>query len=592
MKTGRNDPCVCGSGKKYKNCCLSSAGKLPFDGHLKLQATVEDAIAHHQAGRWNQAEQLYRQLLEKDPQDPNLLHLMGLIFLHRREYSPAIANIRRALEYWPDESIFISNLGAALHASGELREAEKCYRKLLEFKADFAEAYNNLGTVLQDQGSVDEAIDCFRRAVSLNPNYWDARSNLLLAMQYSSYYSSREIFNEHLRFGCDLESSVESKEWSADRYNGLNEKLRIGYVSADFNNHSVASFIEPVLKGHDKDRFDVYCYYNNFIVDEVTLRFMSMVKNWVPCKGMADVELASRIQADRIDILVDLSGHTSGNRLPVFARKPAPMQVTWIGYPGTTGLKSIDFRITDACVDPEYFNEVQNSEFLLRLPPVPLYQPPNIDILPNELPALKSGIFTFACLNRVVKISQKAVELFAAILSSIPKSRLILGYIDDKEIEFALAEKFRQHGVSQDRIIFKEKLSFQEYLHLHHEIDLALDSFPYNGGTTTWHSIWMGVPVLSLLGDRPCSRSGLSIQNIMGLSEFVIDNETNFLAAAVSFSNNLTKLSSIRARLALREGFRGGAHQVSIVGDFEKAIVSAWEARRKQHSGASIYSSK
>jgi predicted O-linked N-acetylglucosamine transferase (SPINDLY family) len=456
----------------------------------------------------------------------------------------------------PDYAEAYNNLGNSLRDQGKLDEAIACYRQALLIKPDYAEAYNNLGNSLRDQGKLDEAIACYRQALSIQSDSATTAttySNLLLTMQYMSTVTPAEVFSEHQRYAERYETPLKANWLPHPNSRVPDRRLRIGYVSGDFRNHAVTFFIEPILASHDKSQVEIYCYYNHTRHDSHTERIAAYADHWLVCSWMSDEALADRIRADGIDILVDLSGHTAYNRLPMFARKPAPLQATWIGYAGSTGITAMDYRITKAGMDPPGLTERYHSETLLRLPDTGVaYRPADDCPLVNPLPALTSGEFVFASLNNPIKTNPSVVELWARILNALPHARLMLGSMTDSGTRQRVIDQFGQAGVATDRLILQPRMSLNDYLALHHKIDLALDPFPYNGGTTTMHALWMGVPVITLAGEHTVSRCAVSLLSRVGLDEFITHNEEDYFQLAVRMAQDLPGLDRIRQFLRER----------------------------------------
>ncbi|HJV75034.1 MAG TPA: tetratricopeptide repeat protein [Noviherbaspirillum sp.] len=477
---------------------------------------------------------------------------MGLAYAAKDNLDEAIQRYQTALALKPDFTHAYNALGAALVKRGELDEATKCFQSVLALEPDFADAHNNLGIIFQVQGKPDEAIAAFRKTIALKPDHVDAHQCLLLAMLYSARYTPAEIFAAHRQFGERFEAPLKPFWPKHDNPRDKNKRLKIGYVSGDFNGHSVAFFFLPILAYHDKSQVEVFCYYNNHKRDEITGWIATRSDHWTPCKGWSDEMLAERIQQDGIDILVDLSGHTPLNRLLTFARKPAPIQITWIGSPATTGLSAMDYRLTDAAMDPPGMTEAFHTETLLRLPASCQFQPAANRPPVNELPALTQGVFTFSCLNNLAKITDEAIALWAQILHALPQARLILGNVNDLKTRQRLAGAFAHLGVSEDRLVLQPKLPLEAFLALHQLIDMALDPFPYTGGTTSLHALSMGVPVLTLSGDSPVSRSGAAAMTAFDLPDFITQSKDEYVRRAVEYANNLHKLNEVRQTLKKR----------------------------------------
>ncbi|MBN8767103.1 MAG: tetratricopeptide repeat protein [Thiobacillus sp.] len=501
---------------------------------------------------------------------------LGEVFYAQGLLDEAIASHKRALEIRPDSAETCNSLGTALRERGRLDEAALYGRQALQIKPDFAEAYNGLGNTFQAQGRLGDAVACYRQALSLKPDSTITYSNLLYTMQYMDTVTPAEIFSEHQRYAERFETPLKAHWRPHANRRDPERRLRIGYVSADFYNHAVAFFIEPILAGHDKSRVEIYCYYNHIKRDAHTDRIAAHADHWLACSKMSDEQLAERIRADGIDILVDLSGHTGYNRLPVFARKPAPVQATWIGYAGSTGLTAMDYRITNAEMDPPGLTERYHSESLVRLPDSGVAYRPAPDCPPvNPLPALSADTFVFASLNNLIKINPSVARLWASILEALPHARLMLGNMTDDGIRQRVVEQFGQAGVGADRLILQPRMSFSEYLALHHTIDLALDPFPYNGGTTTMHSLWMGVPVVTLAGEHVVSRVGVSALARLDLNAFITHSEEEYLQRTLQLARDLPGLERIRQ--SLRGRMSGANHEAgSIARQLESAYREMW----------------
>lgn len=498
-------------------------------------------------------------------------------YLISRNQSEAAKNIiSKGIEKFPANANFHFYLGNLYLDENNNDAAVASYRAALAIKPEYPEVLSNLGNALKAQGNLDEAVKSLRAALALKPDFSDAFSNLLFALLYHGGYAPDAVFAEHLRFAQLFEAPLKQRWPLHANRRDPHKRLKVGYVSGDFRNHSVAFFIEPVLETHDKSAFEIFCYYNHVVHDHVTERLQTKVEHWLSCAGMTDDQLAARIVADGIDILVDLSGHTACNRLLTFARKPAPIQATWIGYQATTGLASIDYRITDAAMDPPGTTEQFHSETLLRIPASAQFQPPVGGPSVNPLPALSTAQFTFGCLNNLAKISQEAVHLWSRILTALPHARLMLGNVAGAETKERLIAMFALENIGEDRLLLQPKVPLGDYLELHHQIDLGLDTFPYNGGTTTLHSLNMGVPVIALAGDTPVSRAGVAILSGAGLSEFATYSEDEYVARAIEVAGDLTKLNEIRQTLRERASSLFSAEPEQVTRPLEEAYRRIW----------------
>lgn len=502
-------------------------------------------------GELDKSLEYYRRALIIRPEYADAWYNIGCVLSEQGKRNEAMESYRKAIGIFPDYAVAHNNLGVVLREVGQHQEAIAASKRAIELMPDFAEPYINIGNALPWLGRIDESIRAYRKALELKPDHPIAWSNLLLTLLYDDRLSPAEMFAESRRFGEQFESAVRNT-WP-DHANSREEerRLKIGYVSADLRDHAIAYFIEPILASHNKSKFEVYCYYNHQLQDAMTVRLRSLADHWCQCDRMSDEQLSAQIQMDGIDILVDLSGHTAFNRLPVFARRPAPIQINWIGYIGTSGLSAMDYRLTDEHLDPVGLTENFHSERLIRLPAAFTFRADASAPPVNALPTLDGNMFTFASLNNPAKLNEKVVALWARILNAVPHSRLMLGNAQARQGRWLL-QLFAKHGVGEDRLLLLPRVSLKEYLEAHHRIDLALDPFPYNGGTTTNYAMWMGVPVVALAGDRPISRVGVCNLMRVGLPEFVAHSEDEYVDIAVKHSRDPNALNELRQSLRER----------------------------------------
>jgi predicted O-linked N-acetylglucosamine transferase (SPINDLY family) len=535
--------------------------------------------ALYRLGRAGEAVDVFREFVTRCPDDPRGHHNLGLALAARGAYEDAVPELELALKLRPDYPDACNSLGVALEALGRADEAQEHYRRAIAQKDDFADAWSNLGTSLTEQGRVGEAVEALQKALGIRP---DPRtgSNLLLAISYSSVFDPNDLYHAHTDWAAAHADPLLPTTLARIADPSPDRRLKVGYVSADFRTHTVSGFIERLLTHHDRNRFHVTCYANVPRPDDTTDRLRRLADSWRPVAHLSDTEVADQIAADEIDILVDLSGHTAGNRLLVFARKPAPVQMTLFGYPSTTGLKAIDYRISDPVADPPGESGEQYAEAVLRLPEVAwVYRPPDAAPLPNSLPGLGGRSFTFGCLNNAAKLSDACTEAWARILKAIPKSRLVVLGGRSAEAARAVTERFSLLGVASDRLEVVYRLPPAEYFEAYQPIDLALDPFPYNGGVTTCDALWMGVPVLTVTGTDYRSRQGATILTNLGLPEFVADSSDKLVELAASWADQRAGLADLRGSLRdmLRESPIADAPRY--VGNLEAAFRGAWQAR-------------
>jgi predicted O-linked N-acetylglucosamine transferase (SPINDLY family) len=484
------------------------------------------------------------------------LSQQGIVLQDLAQLEDAAALFRKVLEIDPEFAEGYSNLGNVQNMLGQLDDAVASYTRALEIKPDLAEAHGSLGSALKGLGQLDEAVASFRRALDLNRDMYKVHDNLLMALQFQSEITAQELFDEHKRFGEQFEVPLKPHWPTHANSRDPDKRLKIGYVSGDFYEHAVAYFIEPVLANHEKTQVEVFCYANRRWEDAVTARLKACADRWVPCADLGDDELAQRIQDDGIDILVDLAGHTSHNRLLTFARKPAPIQITYIGYLGTSGLSAMDYRLTDRYAEAEGA-ERYHSEELLRLPDSQwCYRPPE-DLASASpiapLPALANRYLTFGSFNNTNKITPDSIVLWASLLRSLPTSRLLI--VTSTDLRQSLTQQFEKQGIAAERIDYRDRMKADEFRQALQQVDITLDPYPNNGATTTCESLWQGVPVLNLVGARNLSRNGLSVLSAAGLPEFAAATQEEYIQVATRFANDLPALAAIRA--GMRERLKG-----------------------------------
>lgn len=535
-----------------------------YDAALRLdrglwQAWFNKGLLLQSRGELESAEQCCRQALGIRPDFAPAWYNLGNLLYQRGNTSEAESCYRKAVQYSPDYLEAWANLGKLQQSCGRFSSAGETFREALLVSPDNADLYNELGMSLNARGRMEEAEQAFRKAVALNPDFHEANSNLLLALNYSSRYTPAQVFAEHERWGRYAHERIRREhgflnEMDPDR------RLRIGYVSPDFRDHSVACFFETLLKHHDPEGFETVCYSDARRADAVTRRLQSWSGGWRDIHGRSHEEVAELVQADRIDILVDLCGHTAGNRLLLFASRPAPLQVTWLGYPNTTGLKEMDYRLTDEWSDPTATADPYYTESLVRLPGCFLCYTPDIEApLPGGCASDESGgQVMFGSFNSYVKTTPEVLGLWASILHAVPGSRLLLKNVSlgDPEVRATCRAHFENLGIQPERLELHGAIASKRgHLGLYRRMDIGLDTFPYNGTTTTCEALWMGIPVVTLAGDHHAGRVGVSLLSTLGLQQLIARNEGDYRELAVSLAHN----NHLRQRwhTSLREMMRG-----------------------------------
>jgi len=544
VKPGRNDPCPCGSGKKFKKCC-QDAFEAPSSARIAMPpADIAPLVALFNAGRYEELENQSRLAIDHYPDSGMAWKVLGVALLGQGK--GAIPTLQKAAKLLPNDAEVHNNLGIALAATWQLDDAVLCYRQALKIKPNFAEAYNNMGNALKDTGRLDEAIACYRHAVALVPSYTQAHSNLIYLYYFHPAFDEASILSQAKQFTVGQEVPNDSL---IEVNKNPKKKLRIGYVSPDFRDHCQSLFTIPLLSNHDHTQFEIYCYAQLAKVDEISQRLAGYADVWRSTSGMSDAQLAEIITNDDIDILIDLTMHMSYGRPLLFARRAAPIQVAWLAYPGTTGIPAMDYRLTDPWLDPIELSDDRYTENTIRLPDTFWCYDPLVEGLePNELPALANGYITFGCLNNFCKVSDDTLSRWGKIMSSVPLSRLILLAAPGRHRQRVL-NLLGHQGVAADRVEFVVFQPRSDYLQTYHRIDLCLDTLPYNGHTTSLDAYWMGVPVVTQVGQTIVGRAGWSQLNNLGLSGLAAFDEQAFIDIAVTLSADLPRLSQLRHSL-------------------------------------------
>ena len=554
----------------YRRALMISADLAEV--HYNLGNTLREL------GRLGEAENSYRRALKIKPAYAQAHSNLGITLNDLGRSNDAEASLRRALQIRSDDAQAHSNLGNTLKELGRLDEAEASYRRALELKPGQAEIHNNLGILLQDMGRLAEAETSYRRALELQPDYHKAHSNLLFLLNYNPDTAPALAFAEACRYGERVAREVTSRfvQWSCTKQPA---RLRIGFVSGDFRNHPVGYFLENLLRHLDRNAFELFAYPTDSWSDELTVRIKPHFSAWKPLYGLNDESAARLIHGDAVHILIDLSGHSRYNRLPVFAWKPAPVQVSWLGYFATTGVAEMDYLIADPPTLPEP-EEKYFTEKIWRLPETRLcFTPPDVEVEVSPLPALINGYVTFGCFNNLSKMNDDVVALWSRVLAAVPGSRLFLKskQLGEASIRQQTLERFAAHGIAADRLILEGAESRAKYFEAYHRVDIALDPFPFPGGTTTVESLWMGVPVLNLTGASFLFRQGAGFLKIVGLSEWITASYEEYVARAASHAAAVRELSELRKGLRQRVMSSPLMNGKRFAGHFKSALCDMWQ---------------
>lgn len=513
------------------------------------------ATAHFNLGialrtrkRFEEACQSFLRATELLPRYSQAMDALAHAYIALYDWDNAVRMLNDIVTIWPQKAEMFNNLGSVYQAMGRVQEAVAAYEQALSINPRLAGALNSLGSAHMSQGEFAQAERCFRQCLDITSSDLRARSNLLMSLNYMPDAEPGKVFQEHLEWGRVAARLI--KPMTPVTPADPQRRLRVGYLSPDFREHSVAAFIEPLFANHDHSRFQISCYSYLPRPDSTTVRLKGHADRWRDIDQLSDAETACLIRDDGIDILVDLVGHTSNHRLGVFAVRPAPVQLTYLGYPNTTGLATIDYRITDAIADPPGA-EAWHSEQLLRLDGCFLcYQPdPNTpEVAP--LPALAKGWVTFGSFNNFSKLNPAGLALWAEVLRRVPGSRLLLKCpaLTDGVLRERTTVALRELGIGAERLeLLGHTPTRAEHLALYARVDIALDTFPYNGTTTTCEALWMGVPVVSLVGTRHAGRVGASLLAALGHSEWGVTTPEAFVDIAAGLAGDLARLQAIRA---------------------------------------------
>lgn len=534
-------------------------------------------------GKKEEAIISYRKALRLKPDFADAHNNLGNVFRSIGRFDDAIESLNIARELRPESAEVHCNLGHAYREDGNIAEAITAYQRSIELKPDLVAGYLGLGTSYQDAAETDNALACFNKALALQPgdsvalcsignilkehartaealatfrqaidknsDLDCAQSNLLYTTYFLPAYDSDEIYNEHQLWNARRANSLPKTVQPHTNEASPERKLRVGYVSPNFCNHCQSFFTLPLFASHDYCAVEIFCYSATQRPDHRTAELQRHVNNWRNIVALDDEQAAELVRRDRIDILVDLTMHMAENRWRLFARRPVPVQVCWLAYPGTTGLSAIDYRISDPYLDPPGKFDSAYAERTVRLPNTFwCYDPLCDDLTANSLPALNHRYLTFGSLNNFCKVNDIVLNLWARVLKAIHGSRLIMLAADGYQRQHVL-ELMATCGVTSSRIEFLGRMPREEYLATFHKLDVVLDTVPYNGHTTTLDALWMGVPVVTLVGDTVVGRGGLSILSNLGLPQLVASDANSFVRIACSLADDLSFLSQIRATL-------------------------------------------
>ena len=507
---------------------------------LRELGKLEDAIAS------------VRRALALKPDFPEAHNNLGAILKDQGQLTEAVASFQRAIALKPTLVDAHSHLGDALKDQGRLTEAVDSYQRAIALNPAFAQPHVNLGNVLTDQGKLDEAVASYERALSLEPDHAEGRSNLLMSQHYVRRIFAAERLASARQFGAQFAGQTLAKRFANDPSPA--RRLRIGYISGDLCLHPVGYLLVEVLETQDRAGFKIFCYANQTRVDDMTRRLQAASDHWRTIFGVSDADVAAMIAKDEIDILVDLSGHTGRNRLLLFAQRAAPVQTSWLGYFGTTGLSAMDYLVMDEATIPSG-DERWCSEAVVRLPHGRFcYAPPDYAPPPTEPPAIRRGAVTFGSFNNIAKIGPEVVSLWSDVLRAMPQSRLVLKWksFDDEDVRARLSAAFLAAGINGERLELRGQSRHADMLAEYGDVDVALDPFPFCGGLTSCEALWMGLPIVTWPDDRPASRQTAGFLQLLGLDECVARSRDDYVRIAAGLAADLARLTDLRRQLRPR----------------------------------------
>lgn len=545
-------------------------------------------ICLFKVGKLNDALMHLNRATVAEPNNVGYLNALGSVQLEAAMTSAAIETFQTLLALDPSFAGAHNNLGVAHKLEQNIGLALEHYERAVQMNPTYGDAWNNLGILLSDIGHINEADAAFLRAIESENCRSKAWSNRLLNANYADFLSVQEVFELHREYGRVLKEASGFADTLKLRPIDTTQAIRIAYLSRDFREHSVAYFVEAVLKNHDRSQFQVVCLYDDAEQDRFTARLKSYDLEFVQVQGLSDQALAKRIRELEIDVLIELGGHTKGSRMPLLANRVAPIQISWLGYPNTTGLDTVDYRIVDAYTDPSAWCQNWMVETPLHLPKSFICYSGDMQLPVNHADASEvsaANEVVFGSFNALSKLSDTTISLWARLLLRCDGARLVLknGSLDSAYVQAQVRSKFEANGVSSDRLVFKAtNTDYSEHMREYEHIDIALDTYPYHGTTTTFEALWMGVPVLSLCGDRHAARVGHSILNNIGLSALSCQTEDAFLDAAESLVNSPMRRAELRQDLRHMVQTSSAGNAERFTQEFEMALLSAIERKASE----------
>lgn len=616
MKLGRNDPCSCGSGKKFKYCCQAKSLLAPVRPSAPPDAELLRLVNLFNAGELAKVENHASLLVEQypgsatawkllgasrhlqgknglsaletavklQPSDAMALSNLGNALKDLGQFENAVSAYRRALKLRPDLYGIHFNLGQALMDIGQCVNALMSFRQALKLNPDSADIHYHIGNALRELGQPDNALSSYRRALEINPDQAEAYHSLLFVLNYTANYTPSYCLEMAQQYG-QMATLKALRLFTTWQCTNQPERLRVGIVSGDLRNHPVGYFLESLLSRLDVARLELIAYPTNSRENTLTARIKPHFAAWKSLVSLSDEAAARLIHDDGVHILLDLSGHSLHNRLPVFAWKPAPVQASWLGYFATTGLAEMDYILADRVSVPEE-RRGQFTESVYYLPDTRLcFTPPQSDLPIAPLPASINGCITFGCFQNLAKVGDNVLATWGKIFAEMPdaKLRMQCAQLGEQAQVQRLAERLQRYGINPARVTTYESVPREAYLSAHAEVDIILDTFPFPGGTTTCEALWMGVPTLTLAGGSLVARQGASLLTAAGLEGWVASDEEEYIAKAVSFARDISGIANLRATLRQKVLDSPLFDAAGFARNFETALWGMWDKHQQKH---------
>ena len=529
-------------------------------------------------GEFQKAINCYQKVIQINPNYIDAHNNLGIVFEELGDYQRAMICYQKILEIQPNYMSTYYNLGNVLNKLGNYQKAINYYEKTIQIQPDYVDAYFNLANTLKELGEFQKAVNCYQKALEYKPDYVDAHHNILFNLLYFDKADPKYMLSKAKEFRYSLKP-INDDLLLKHQFNFKPKKLIIGFVSGDFRQHPIGYFLLDTLKHLKEKNLELIAYSNFQKKDNLSFRLKSHFSNWHEISNLNNMEVINQVRKDGIHILIDLSGHTDSNRLPIFINRPAPVQITWGGHSGgSTGIPEIDYVIGDPHVipikDAEHF-----TEKIFHLPNIWMcFTAPEFEVIIKELPAIKNGYITFGSFNNLLKINEGVISLWSRILKAIPKSKIFLKTkaLNNLYLKKKIISNFEKNNINSNSVILEGNSPYKESLASYNKVDIALDSFPFSGCITTFEAIWMGVPVLTKKGNAFVSRQTESINYNIGMSDWIAKDNDEYVSKATQFALNLEKLTEIRVNLR-KKALDSPAFNTSLFAEhFNNALWKMW----------------